>query len=162
MGRLHVGGIYRIWLETFLDDSLSNNFCGTTSQTCWHSCLNNFLPLEKPDHLTDFFWLVRESEPLVHRLNSNRSGDDIGLVAEMSRYRTVFSTTVYRVLGISLGSWCWRNHNRQSYFQNQLPSFVCCTCLFIIILSRNDSMLDTMQPEEQHGFCKGHTDWENA
>jgi hypothetical protein len=61
MGRLHVEGICRIWLKTFLDDSLSNNFCRTASQTCWHSFLNSFLPLEKPDHLTEPLWLVRES-----------------------------------------------------------------------------------------------------
>ena len=164
MGRLHVEGICRIWLETFLDDSLSNNFCRTTSQTCWHSFLNNFLPLEKPDHLTEPLWLVRESEPLVHRLNSNRSGDHIGLVAEMSRYRTVFSTTVYRVLGISLGSWCWRNHNRQSYQLISKP-------IAIIRLLRMFFYYNFVAQWQYVGsdatwratrFLQRYTDWENA
>ena len=44
------------------------------------------LPPEKLDHLTERPLALRELKRTVHYLKSNKSGDHIGLVAEMLRY----------------------------------------------------------------------------
>jgi hypothetical protein len=90
------------------------------------------LPPNKPNHLTDPPSAFCELKHAIHRLQSNKSGDDIGVVAEMLRYLPddFLGTLLTLHNDVLRDGFCrWQSHRGQSYepISDQLPAFVCYT-----------------------------------